>query len=265
MGAVISSARTHALRGELLLSSEPIVTSLGEDAQSYWLAQEGDPKRSQMNVKLRLRPVLPNSTLQPTAEICQVSDPLIAYNCGTRRPHRKPSIGDDAGHSIKVMYHTLMAGVAHLYSVTLQTDLHMPYLHRVAGRIQPYGYARAEGQQYRSHGAEIFAGLLNPQKVELLGWCVNSFTRQACCQDQISSKSCSMLERMRPHHGIGQTLFSSAVTKLLIVEIDRKFAEVMSTPGISRSNSASTESIRLTISSEVRPTSRRYRPNKQVD
>jgi hypothetical protein len=49
MGAVISSARTHALRGDLLLSSEPVVTSLGKDAQSYWLAQEGDPKRSQMN------------------------------------------------------------------------------------------------------------------------------------------------------------------------------------------------------------------------
>lgn len=49
--------------------------------------------------------------------------------------------------------------------------------------------------------------------------------------------------------------FSNLVTNLLMVEIDRKFAGVMSDMGIIRSNSDSTNSTSLTVSSEVSPTS----------
>jgi len=48
-----------------------------------------------------------------------------------------------------------------------------------------------------------------------------------------------------------------AVTSAAIVEIDRNLAGVMSASGMLTSNSDSTESTRLTISSELRPTERR--------
>jgi hypothetical protein len=54
-----------------------------------------------------------------------------------------------------------------------------------------------------------------------------------------------------------QEFFINVVTNLFIVEIDRKFAGIMWISGISRSNSASMESIRFTMSNEVRPASRR--------
>jgi hypothetical protein len=56
---------------------------------------------------------------------------------------------------------------------------------------------------------------------------------------------------------IGQDSFNNLLTSLLMVEIDRKFAGVMSDIGIIRSNSDSTSSTILTVSSEVRPTSAR--------
>ncbi len=88
---------------------------------------------------------------------------------------------------------------------------------------------------------------------------VRQFTRaQACCQDQILVSVVVFDLRTRCQTSWQRSgMVQQCGDQLLIVEIDRKFAGVMSISGISRSNSASTESIRLTISSEVRPTSRR--------